>query len=73
MLHPPTAANVNSIQSSLDFQNGNTDLKENENPAQKMPHKPQLHLRGIMKYISSWNKVIYICSPLYVIEFTVDS
>ncbi|CAH3168490.1 unnamed protein product [Porites lobata] len=29
-----------------------------------MLHKPQLHLRGIMKYISSWNKVIYICSPL---------
>ena len=71
MLHPPTPANVNSIQSPLDFQNGNTDSKENENPAQKMSHKPQLHLRGIMKYIRSWNKVIYICSPLYVIEFTV--
>ena len=26
--------------------------------------KQQLHLKGEMKYISEWNRVIYVCTPL---------
>ena len=29
-----------------------------------MSKQPKLHLRGMMKFMPSWNKIIYICSPL---------
>ncbi|KAK3701097.1 hypothetical protein QZH41_015883, partial [Actinostola sp. cb2023] len=34
-----------------------TTINQTENP-------PTLHLRGQMKYIQDWDKILYICSPL---------
>ena len=33
--------------------------------------RPPLHLRGQMKFIKDWNKILYICSPLWVFRLFV--
>lgn len=69
-LRHPTAVNFVVPQSSFDCQNENAQLcplfstdngKYSSTPGSGVP---QLHLRGIMKYIKSWNKIVYICSPI---------
>ncbi|KAJ7380855.1 hypothetical protein OS493_007248 [Desmophyllum pertusum] len=67
-LRRPTIAMVH--QSSFNFQGNGTECPlfvstENENYYEStMSNKPKLHLKGMMKYMTSWNKILYICSPL---------
>ncbi|PFX18582.1 Soluble guanylate cyclase 88E [Stylophora pistillata] len=69
-LRRPTRANFTLQQSSYKLQNSSMECPlflstENEQQYETMMSKqPKLHLRGTMKFMPSWNKIIYICSPL---------
>lgn len=69
-LRRPTRANFKLQQSSFKLQNSSMECPlfvstENEQQYDSMMSKqPKLHLRGMMKFMPSWNKIIYICSPL---------
>ncbi|XP_078363542.1 soluble guanylate cyclase 88E-like isoform X1 [Oculina patagonica] len=68
-LRRPTMANFMLHQSSFNLKgNGECPLflsTDNDNYHEStMASKPKLHLKGMMKYIGSWNKMLYICSPL---------
>lgn len=69
-LRRPTRANFTLQQSSFKLQNSSMECPlfvstENEQQYDSMMSKqPKLHLRGMMKFMPSWNKIIYICSPL---------
>ncbi|XP_068723513.1 soluble guanylate cyclase 88E-like [Montipora capricornis] len=69
-LRRPTEANCVVNFSSCDISNENYDsgslllASEKTKGYPTSSSKPRLHLRGIMKYIKSWDKIIFICSPL---------
>ena len=69
-LRRPTIANFDAVDFSGNFSkendNDSSRLCAKEKNSSKSNDNPQLHLRGIMKYIKVWNSIIYICSPMYV-------
>ncbi|XP_067052727.1 soluble guanylate cyclase 88E-like [Acropora muricata] len=67
-LRRPTIANFDAVDFSGNFSkendNDSSRLWAKEKNSSKSNDNPQLHLRGIMKYIKVWNSIIYICSPI---------